>query len=215
MPNAHFARPKCRTLASVGAFLVCLAIVPAVSAQDTNSQRIVVTGETLPSPTPNRDDARPKLEHIMKEVSGTEITVTKKATVIKLDKQPPVEKNNLQELFSKAPGLLLSEQQNPGQFNYSYRGLGNPQEFEYTLFLQDGLPLMSEWIGFPTLYYQPFPQSVSEIQLIRGGSSLLYVRLIGGISNLADEKYYSRAFLTGLIDPAPGRSAYAGLSVEF
>jgi Fe(3+) dicitrate transport protein len=41
------------------------------------------------------------------------------------------------------------------------------------------------------------------------------VRLIGGISNLADEKYYSRAFLTGLIDPAPGRSAYAGLSVEF
>ncbi len=41
------------------------------------------------------------------------------------------------------------------------------------------------------------------------------VRLIGGISNLADEKYYSRAFLNGLIDPAPGRSAYAGLSVEF
>jgi Fe(3+) dicitrate transport protein len=41
------------------------------------------------------------------------------------------------------------------------------------------------------------------------------VRLIGGISNLTDEKYYSRAFLTGLIDPAPGRSAYAGLSVEF
>ncbi|HMG05441.1 MAG TPA: TonB-dependent receptor [Chthoniobacterales bacterium] len=133
-----------------------------------------MTGENLPSPTPNRDDTRPKLEHIMKEVSGTEITVTKKATVIKLDKQPPVENNNLQELFSKAPGLLVSEQQNPGQFNYSYRGLGNPQESEYTLFLQDGLPLMSEWIGFPTLYYQPFPQSVSEIQLIRGGSSLLY-----------------------------------------
>ena len=133
-----------------------------------------MTGETLPSPTPNRDDTRPKLEHIMKEVSGTQITVTKKATVIKLDKQPPVENNNLQELFTKAPGLLVSEQQNPGQFNYSYRGLGNPQESEYTLFLQDGLPLMSEWIGFPTLYYQPFPQSVSEIQLIRGGSSLLY-----------------------------------------
>ncbi len=41
------------------------------------------------------------------------------------------------------------------------------------------------------------------------------VRLFGGISNLADEKYYSRAFLTGLIDPAPGRSGYLGLSVEF
>src|SRR5207248_4130893 len=43
-----------------------------------------------------------------------------------------------------------------------------------SLFLQDGLPLMAEWIGFPTLYYQPVPQSISEIQFIRGGSSLLY-----------------------------------------
>ncbi len=43
------------------------------------------------------------------------------------------------------------------------------------------------------------------------------VRLIGGISNLADKKYYSRVFPFGggSIDPAPGRSGYAGLSVEF
>ncbi len=125
--------------------------------------------EVTPTPSP-----RPKLNHIMREVAGTEITVTKKASVIKLDQQPPVENNNQQELFTKAPGLLVTEQQNPGQFNYSYRGLGNPQESEYTLFLEDGVPLMSEWIGFPTLYYQPLPQSLSEIQFIRGGSSLLY-----------------------------------------
>lgn len=156
------------------AVLACLAINPSLHAQTAvTTQTINVTGEPVATPHPH-DDTRPKLEHIMKEVSGTEITVTKKATVIKLDKQPPVQNNNLQELFTKAPGLLVSEQQNPGQFNYSYRGLGNPQESEYTLFLQDGLPLMSDWIGFPTLYYQPVPQSVSEIQLIRGGSSLLY-----------------------------------------
>ena len=43
------------------------------------------------------------------------------------------------------------------------------------------------------------------------------VRLIGGISNLGDEKYYSRVFPFGggSIDPAPGRSGYVGLSVEF
>src|SRR4029079_6889434 len=143
---------------------------PASSTEST----VVVTGSELASPSPNPDDTRPKLDHIMKEVSGTQITVTKKASVIKLDKQPPVQNNNNQELFIKAPGLVVSEQQNPVQFNYSYRGLGNPQESEYTLFLQDGLPLMSEWIGFPTLYYLPVPQSVSEIQVIRGGSSLLY-----------------------------------------
>ena len=175
MSNNLFSRPGFRTFASLGAILTYLTIGSLTQAQTAQTEnRVVVTApELTPTPHPH-DDTRPKLEHIMREVSGTQITVTKKATVIKLDKQPPVENNNLQELFSKAPGLLVSEQQNPGQFNYSYRGLGNPQESEYTLFLQDGLPLMSEWIGFPTLYYQPFPQSVSEIQLIRGGSSLLY-----------------------------------------
>jgi len=141
--------------------------------QSVTTQTINVTGEPVATPHPH-DDTRPKLEHIMREVSETQITVTKKATVIPLDKQAPNEGNNNQELFTKAPGLIVSEQQNPGQFNYSFRGLGNPQESEYTLFLQDALPLMAEWIGFPTLYYQPVPQSISEIQFIRGGSSLLY-----------------------------------------
>ncbi|MEN3369334.1 MAG: Fe(3+) dicitrate transport protein [Verrucomicrobiota bacterium] len=174
MSDNLYSRPGSLTFANLIALLACFAFSTSVAAQDVTSQTIVVTGaEVSPTPHPH-DDTRPKLEHIMKEVTDTQITVTKKATVIKLDKQPPVQNNNLQELFTKAPGLLVSEQQNPGQYNYSYRGLGNPQESEYTLFLQDGLPLMSEWIGFPTLYYQPVPQSVSEIQLIRGGSSLLY-----------------------------------------
>ncbi|HEX4640932.1 MAG TPA: TonB-dependent receptor [Chthoniobacterales bacterium] len=159
--------------------LLAIASSPAVRAQDTTTvvgtttQGITVTGEPVATPHPH-DDTRPKLEHIMREVSETQITVTKKATVIKLDNEAPIQANNLQQMFQKAPGLVVSEQQNPGQYNYSYRGLGNPQESEYTLFLQDGLPLMAEWIGFPTLYYQPVPQSVSEIQFIRGGSSLLY-----------------------------------------
>ena len=76
----------------------------------------------------------------MKEVAGTEITVTKKPTVIKLDEQPPVINNNQQEIFSKAPGLLISQQQTPGQFNFSYRGLGNPQESEFIPVLQDRVP---------------------------------------------------------------------------
>jgi Fe(3+) dicitrate transport protein len=113
-------------------------------------------------------------QHIMPEVSGTQITVTKKATVIKLDQQPPIENNDLQDLFLKAPGFQITDQHTPGQFNFNYRGLGNPQESEFTLVLRDGLPLMSDWIGFPTLYYLPLPQAISEIQFIRGGNSLLY-----------------------------------------
>src|SRR3954469_1593230 len=162
------------TFALLLPILITIPLSSTIHAQEAVlTQEINVTGEPVATPHPH-DDSRPKLEHIMREVDGTQITVTKKATVIKLDQQPPIENNNLQEQFTKAPGLIVSEQQNPGQYNFSYRGLGNPQESEYTLFLQDGIPLMAEWIGFPTLYYLPVPQSVSEIQVIRGGSSLLY-----------------------------------------
>ena len=142
-------------------------------AQAVQAPDVVVTGEAIATPTPH-DNFREMRQHILPEVQGTAITVTKKATVIKLDQQPPVENNNEQELFVKAPGFLITEQHTPGQFNFNYRGLGNPQESEFTLVLRDGLPLMSDWIGFPTLYYLPFPQSIKEIQFIRGGSSLLY-----------------------------------------
>ena len=131
-----------------------LAATPAVQGQVANTSRIVVEGEAVPRPTPH-DDWKAKLDHIMSEVSGTEITVTKKATVIKLDQQPTVANNNLQQLFTKAPGLLITEQNTPGQFNFSYRGLGNPQESEFVTVLLDGIPLASDWIGFPTLYYLP------------------------------------------------------------
>jgi len=39
-------------------------------------------------------------------------------------------------------------------------------------------------------------------------------RLIGGISNLTDAKYYNRVFGNG-IEPAPHLSGYAGVSLAF
>ncbi len=121
-----------------------------------------------------QDDTPEKLDHIMPEVDGAKITVTKKTSITKLDLLPTIVANNQRELFSRTPGLFVSEQQAPTQFNMSYRGLGNPQEAEFVLLLQDGLPVSTDWIGFPTAYYMPLPQSLEEVQLIRGGSSLLY-----------------------------------------
>lgn len=138
-----------------------------LAAQSHRRSPIVVIGE-------QKENRPEKLEHIMPEVDGTKITVTKKTSVTKLDQVPTIIDNNQRELFSRAPGLFVSEQQTPTQFNLSYRGLGNPQESEYVLVLQDGLPISTDWIGFPTLYFTPLPQSLSEVQLLRGGSSLLY-----------------------------------------
>ncbi len=82
-------------------------------AQTAEAGQVTVTGEPVPTPTPH-DNWREMRQHIMPEVSGTEITVHKKATVIKLNQQPPVENNNQQELFTKAPGFLITEQHTPG-----------------------------------------------------------------------------------------------------
>ena len=89
--------------------------------------------------------------HTLPEVNGETITVTKKTSVVKLDNQPTVIDNNQREIFNRLPGIVLAEQQNPTQLNLSYRGLGNPQESEFVLVMQDGLPLELDWIGYPTL----------------------------------------------------------------
>jgi Fe(3+) dicitrate transport protein len=139
----------------------------AADAPASSEPGILVIGERPPG-------APEKLDHILREVDGTKINVTKKTSVTKLDLVPTIADNSQRALLSRLPGLSVSEQQTPTQFNMSYRGLGNPQESEFVLVLQDGLPISTDWIGFPTLYYMPLPQSLTEVQLIRGGSSLLY-----------------------------------------
>ncbi len=115
-----------------------------------------------------------KLQYLLPEVQGALITVTRKATVTHMDQIPTVAQDNLTQLFARSPGVIVSQQQNPTQVNLTYRGLGNPQESEYVLALQDGVPMELDWIGFPTLYYLPPLQGVRNIELIRGGASLLY-----------------------------------------
>ena len=160
---------------------VALSLAPlSVQAQQTTDSDTAVSGKTTNlAPVDVNSEAwreilKAKLQHMLPEVDGTRITVTKKTTVTHLADQPTVIGNNLDQLLARSPGVQVSQQPTPTQFNLSYRGLGNPQESEYVLVMQDGIPLESDWIGFPTLYAMPLTQSLSEVELIRGGSSLLY-----------------------------------------
>ena len=119
-------------------------------------------------------NAKTRYAHSLPEVDGPTITVTKKTTVVELDAQPTIIDNNQRELTDRLPGLVLAEQQNPTQLNLSYRGLGNPQESEYVLLMQDAIPIELDWIGYPTVYYLPVPQTLASVQMIRAGSGLLY-----------------------------------------
>jgi Fe(3+) dicitrate transport protein len=117
---------------------------------------------------------RTRYAHSLPEVDGPTITVTKKTSVVQLGDVPTIIDNNQRELFDRLPGIVLAEQQNPTELNLSYRGLGNPQESEYVLLMQDGIPLEMDWIGYPTIYYIPVPQTLGSVQMIRAGSGLLY-----------------------------------------
>jgi Fe(3+) dicitrate transport protein len=117
---------------------------------------------------------RTRYAHSLPEVDGPTITVTKKTSVVQLNAVPTIIDNNQRELFDRLPGIILAEQQNPTELNLSYRGLGNPQESEFVLLMQDGIPLEMDWIGFPTIYYIPVPQTIGSVQMIRAGSGLLY-----------------------------------------
>jgi Fe(3+) dicitrate transport protein len=117
---------------------------------------------------------RTRYAHSLPEVDGPAITVTKKTSVVQLNDVPTIIDNNQRELFDRLPGIVLAEQQNPTELNLSYRGLGNPQESEYVLLMQDGIPLEMDWIGYPTIYYIPVPQTIGSVQMIRAGSGLLY-----------------------------------------
>jgi Fe(3+) dicitrate transport protein len=136
--------------------------------QDDNLDSIYVEGKRW------LFNRRTRYAYSLPEVDGPTITVTKKTSVVQLNDVPTIIDNNQRELFDRVPGIVLAEQQNPTELNLSYRGLGNPQESEYVLLMQDGIPLEMDWIGYPTIYYLPVPQTIGSVQMIRAGSGLLY-----------------------------------------
>src|SRR4051812_31316572 len=78
--SAMFSLSRPRAAAFLALTAIACVFPFSLRAQEAVvTQTINVTGEPVATPHPH-DDTRPKLEHIMREVSGTQITVTKKAT---------------------------------------------------------------------------------------------------------------------------------------
>jgi len=179
---------KCtRALPGMVALLSWPAWAAQVSPEETPDRPPPADARQAGNPTPTSPEGKVVIKgkrwlfnretryaHSIPEVDGPKITVTKKTSVVKLDDQPSVIDNNQREIFDRLPGIVLAEQQNPTQLNLTYRGLGNPQESEFILVMQDGIPLELDWIGYPTLYYLPVPHTLSSVQMIRAGSGLLY-----------------------------------------
>jgi len=96
----------------------------------------------------------------------------KKSTLINMDEQPVFVEPNLRQMFSRLPGLFVSDQQVPSIYNVNYRGLGNPHESEFVAFFQNNVPLAADMFGYPTIYYMPAAQRIERIEFVRGGGGI-------------------------------------------
>ncbi len=210
--------PGALALAVANALAVAATTDDAATAdQNQNQAQVAQANQNAATELPkievrekNQDDWRPKLQFIMKEVDGPLITVTKKTSITKLDSIPTIVDNNYRDLFAQTPGLFYSEQQSPGQMNLSYRGIGNPQESEFVTVLLDGIPLESDWIGYPTIYTFPLAQTLSEIQEIRGGNSLLYGPEPAPTINLVSKKPVADRPFAGYSENVVGSNSMFG-----
>lgn len=117
------------------------------------------------------------------DVRGTRVYQGKKTTSTSLGSIPPIQNNNYRQAFSQMPGLLVSEQQTPGHVNMNYRGVGDPHETGFLLTTKDSIPILSDWFGYSTAYYAPPLEAVDRVELIRGGSGLLYGPQPGPVLN--------------------------------
>ncbi|MBK8284523.1 MAG: TonB-dependent receptor [Ahniella sp.] len=158
------------------AVTLALSAQAGLAAETGNTRKATKLDTTEVNATAAAD---PRFPAIAREIEDGRVQTGKKSTEIRLDEQAPVVNNALRETLIRLPGLLLSEQQIPGHFNVNYRGLGDPHESEFVSFLENGVPIASDWFGYPTLYYLPSMERVRKVTFLRGGSGLLYGPQVG------------------------------------
>ena len=145
-----------------------------VSAKPQHIEHIEIKGDAT------INDAFP---YNLNTISDSKILAGKKVSIVDLSLQPTFVEPNLRQVFSRLPGLFVSDQTIPSIYNVNYRGLGNPHESEFVAFYQNGIPLASDMFGYATIYYIPPAQRIERIEFVRGGAGLLYGPQIGPTIN--------------------------------
>lgn len=138
------------------------------------------------------------------------ILAGKKTSLVDLTEQPVFVEPNLRQMFSRVPGLLVSDQKIPSIYNVNYRGLGDPHESEFIAFFQNNVPLAADPFGYPTMYYMPAAQRAERIEFVRGGGGLLYGPQIGPVLNFVTRRADAEAAPSFSTDQATGSDGLYG-----
>lgn len=157
-----------------------LTVAPLAVAQTAPA-----TAEALPELAEFQAvEAAPVTEsYFLPETQGAKIYAGKKTTVAMMDEMPEIVDQDIREAFITIPGVNVAEMAIPSITNITYRGLGDPHESGAILTMKNGIPLDSDWFGYPTIYYTPPIESVQKIEFIRGGGALLYGPQPGPVIN--------------------------------
>jgi Fe(3+) dicitrate transport protein len=129
------------------------------------------------------EPSSPVTDQALPVVTGGRIFDGKKTTQAVLRDAPVVIADNHRQAFGRLPGLLIAEAAVPTHLNQNYRGVGDPHESEFVLTLKDGRPIVSDWLGYSTVYYTPPFETVERLEFVRGGASLLYGPQPGPVIN--------------------------------
>jgi len=120
----------------------------------------------------------------LKDVQGTSIYAGKKTEVVVLDLiAGNLASNKSRQVYAQVSGLNIYESSEGGlQLAIGGRGL-DPNRTSNFNTRQNGYDISADVLGYPESYYTPPTEALSEIEIIRGASSLQYGSQFGGLIN--------------------------------
>ena len=118
----------------------------------------------------------------LNDIEGTSIYAGKKSEVVILDLiDGNLALNNARQIYAQVAGLNIYEGNDGGlQLNLGGRGL-DPNRTSNFNTRQNGYDISADVLGYPENYYTPPSESLSEIRIVRGASSLQYGTQFGGL----------------------------------
>jgi Fe(3+) dicitrate transport protein len=120
----------------------------------------------------------------LRDVEGTSIYAGKKNEVVVMELlSGNLANNNSRQIYAQVAGLNVYEGSDGGlQLSIGGRGL-DPNRTSNFNTRQNGYDISADVLGYPENYYTPPSEALSEIQIIRGASSLQYGTQFGGLVN--------------------------------
>ena len=120
----------------------------------------------------------------LQDVEGTSIYAGKKTEVVVLDLViGNLAANNSRQVYAQIPGLNIYEGSDGGlQLAIGGRGLDPSRTANFNT-RQNGYDISADVLGYPENYYTPPSEALSQIQILRGASSLQYGTQFGGLIN--------------------------------